>query len=98
MYLCSINKNLNFHYIHIQQILYCQNYQINLRRKKGLRLFSQTLEYDQDKPKREEIVFDDFIKNIACPFDEEKLNLSDKFWENYEELKKPVKANKASYN
>jgi len=32
------------------------------------------------------------------PFDEEKLNLSDKFWENYEELKKPVKANKASYN
>lgn len=75
-----------------------QNYQLNLLRKKGLSLFSQTLEYDQDKPKREEIVFDDFIKNIACPFDEEKLNLSDKFWENYEELKKPVKANKASYN
>jgi len=44
-----------------------QNYQLNLLRKKGLSLFSQTLEYDQDKPKREEIVFDDFIKNIACP-------------------------------
>lgn len=75
-----------------------EKYQLNLLRKKGLSLFSQSLEYEVEKPITEEIVFDDFIKNITCTFKEKKLNLSENFWINYEMLKKPVKSNKTTYN
>lgn len=75
-----------------------EKYQLNLLRKKGLSLFSQKLENNDDKTEIEEIIFDDFINNISCDYDEKRLNLSDNFWTNYENLKNYKKSHKVVFN
>ena len=71
---------------------------MDLLRKKGLSLFSQKLENNDDKTEIEEIIFDDFINNISCDYDEKRLNLSDNFWTNYENLKNYKKSHKVVFN
>lgn len=60
-----------------------ESYQLNMLRRKGLSLFAQM----KDEEEIREIIFEDFIKNIECTIEEKKLELSENFWENYEELK-----------
>lgn len=58
-------------------------YQLNMLRRKGFSLFAQMKDVEGVK----EIIFEEFIRNIECGIDEEKLELSENFWSNYEELK-----------
>ena len=60
-----------------------QKYQLNMLRRKGLSLFAQV----KDDTGINEIIFEEFIKNIECEINEKKVELSEAFWENYEELK-----------
>ncbi len=60
-----------------------EKYQLNMLRRKGLSLFAQV----KDETGINEIVFEEFIKNIECEINEKKVELSEAFWENYEELK-----------
>ena len=74
------------------------NYQLNLLRQKGLSLFSQFLIITDDKIEISEIIFDEFLKNIACEFEENRLDLSNEFWFNYDSLKSHKKSSKVIFN
>lgn len=65
-----------------------ENYQLNVLRKKGLSLFAQIIESKEDvNSEIQDILFEDLLRNVVCEFEEPKLNLSGRFWMNYEKIK-----------
>ncbi|MFY7665016.1 helicase-related protein [Flavobacterium sp.] len=64
------------------------NYQLNVLRKKGLSLFAQIIEKEEEGYTNiKEVTFDDLLLNTQCEFNEIKLPLSKDFWINYEKIK-----------
>jgi superfamily II DNA or RNA helicase len=65
-----------------------EKYQINVLRKKGLSLFAQIIEKEEDiNSNIKEVTFEDLLINTQCEFDEKKITLSKDFWNNYENIK-----------
>jgi len=63
-------------------------YQLNVLRKKGLSLFAQIIENEEDvNTNIKEITFEELLINTQCEFEENKLPLSKDFWNNYENIK-----------
>jgi len=63
-------------------------YQLNVLRKKGLSLFAQIIEKEDDLNSNiKEVTFEELLVNTQCEFEENKLPLSKDFWNNYENIK-----------
>jgi hypothetical protein len=63
-------------------------YQLNVLRKKGLSLFAQIIEKEDDiNSNIKEVTFEELLVNTQCEFEENKLPLSKDFWNNYENIK-----------
>lgn len=64
-------------------------YQLNVLRKKGLSLFAQIIESEEEEKLSDikEVNFEDLVKNTECEFDEVRKPLSNDFWNNYETIK-----------
>ncbi len=64
--------------------------QVNVLRRKGLSLFSQTVVLAMNTEKHEvnEISFEELLTFVKCEFEEPRLDLSVKFWTIYEAIKK----------
>jgi hypothetical protein len=63
-------------------------YQLNVLRKKGLSLFAQIIENEEEiNTNIKEITFEEILLNTRCEFEENKLPLSKNFWNNYENIK-----------
>jgi superfamily II DNA or RNA helicase len=66
----------------------CDEYQLNVLRKKGLSLFAQVVENElESNTSIKEVTFEELLKNTQCDFEEPKLPLSKDFWAHYETLK-----------
>lgn len=67
-------------------------------RKKGLALFSQIVEVQDEKRKVESLSFENLIKHIECEPETKRLPLSENFWPTYELIKnhkENVRSNKS---
>jgi superfamily II DNA or RNA helicase len=65
-----------------------EKYQLNVLRKKGLSLFAQIIEKEEDANSSiKEVTFEELLGNTQCEFEENKLPLSKDFWSNYENIK-----------
>lgn len=65
-----------------------EKYQLNVLRKKGLSLFAQIVENEEEiNSNIKEVTFEELLINTQCEFDENKLPLSKFFWKNYENIK-----------
>ncbi len=63
-------------------------YQLNVLRKKGLSLFAQIIEKEEEVHTNiKEVTFEELLVNTQCEFEENKLPLSKDFWNNYENIK-----------
>ncbi|MBL1215133.1 MAG: DEAD/DEAH box helicase family protein [Ignavibacteriae bacterium] len=84
----TIKRISNFPYRIKSAKSFSQN-ELLVIRKKGLSLFVQKIEDEnEDKPDINLITIDELIPSIKCDVDEPKLNLSEKFWQHYELMKK----------
>ncbi len=59
---------------------------VNVLRKKGLSLFAQQAETEEDS-EVEGLSFDEFLNFVACEYETKRLPLSDQFWLTYERIK-----------
>ena len=65
-----------------------EKYQLNVLRKKGLSLFAQIIEKEEDANSSiKEVTFEELLGNTQCEFEENKLPLSKDFWSSYENIK-----------
>jgi superfamily II DNA or RNA helicase len=63
-------------------------YQLNVLRKKGLSLFAQIIEKEEEVHTNiKEVTFEELLVNTQCEFEENKLPLSKDFWNNYSTIK-----------
>lgn len=62
-------------------------YQLNVLRKKGLALFAQQLNDVNSNSKPKELTFEELLPLVECSYNEKSCELSEIFWENYENIK-----------
>ena len=66
---------------------YFNDYQLNVLRKKGLALFAQQIQSENNSSTLTELTFEELLPLVECDYNEKSLKLSPVFWDHYEKIK-----------